>query len=340
MEKIEHETLEAADKRKQNHLDLAFASQNAELDQRFYYEPMLAGFPKDGETMPVQWGEKRMQFPVWISSMTGGTSIAGPINKMLAATAKKFGFGMGLGSCRVILEDNTYFEDFNLRPILGDEVPFYANVGIAQIERILKKNQGGLIKQLIQRLDADGLIVHVNPLQEWLQPEGDIIEQSPLETIKQLLNEYDGPMIVKEVGQGFGPESMKALLELPILGVDFAANGGTNFAKLELIRNKEIEDFYRDTVALGHTAEEMVGFLNNAVADLGDQRKCENIIISGGIKNFLDGYHLISKSKLNAIYGQAAPFLKYANVSQEALDSFAAHQTKGLLMVNKMLKAK
>lgn len=337
MENIEHESLEAADLRKQNHLDLAFASQSALLDDRFYYEPMLAGHPSQ-EDLSIQLGNKTMRYPIWISSMTGGTSAAGPINKMLAKTASKYGLGIGLGSCRVILEDDTYFDDFNLRPILGDASPLYANVGIAQIERLIHKGQASKLKKLVEKLDADGLIVHVNPLQEWLQPEGDLIEHSPLVTIKQLLNEIDTNIIVKEVGQGFGPESMKELLKLPILAVDFAANGGTNFSKLELLRNEPKKEHYENVVALGHSAGEMVDFLNASIISLGSERKCNNVIISGGIKNFLDGYYLTSKSKLPAVYGQAAPFLKYANESQEALDLFAEAQINGLLMAQKFLK--
>ena len=340
MKKLEQESLEAADARKQSHLDLAFQSQSAKLDERFYYEPMLSGHPNLDDKMPMKIGDKEMNYPIWISSMTGGTSSAGPINKILAETAKKFGFGMGLGSCRMIIEDDTYLEDFNLRPILGDAVPFYANVGIAQIEQLLQSNQANKLKQLINKLNADGLIVHVNPLQEWLQPEGDRITQSPIITINQLLNELDAPLIVKEVGQGFGPESMVELLKLPLAAIEFAANGGTNFAKLELIRNEKLQEFFGDVVALGHSAEEMVTFLNEAVDKMGSERKCQNVIISGGVKNFLDGYYYISKSKMDAIYGQAAPFLKYANESQEALDEYAKSQIKGLLMAKGLLRVK
>lgn len=340
MEKIEHESIEAAVERKQSHLDLAFASQNGVVDQRFYYEPMISGHSNGEEDLSFKLGEKTMSYPIWISSMTGGSSKAGAINKMLAKTAGKYGLGMGLGSCRMILEDSTYFEDFNLRPILGDAVPFYANVGIAQIERLIEKNQTGKLKDLVLKLSADGLIVHVNPLQEWLQPEGDLITKSPLETIKRMLNDFDLPVIVKEVGQGFGPESMRELLKLPILAVDFAANGGTNFAKLELIRNERLRDSYTDVVSLGHDANEMVNYLNQLVTEMGDERNCGQVIISGGVKNFLDGYYLTQKSDLPAVYGQAAPFLKYANESQDALDEFVEFEIKGLRMANKFLKVK
>ena len=340
MKNIENEDIETADKRKQSHLQLAFDSQNDIIDPRFYYEPMLNGHPANQNDFEIQLGEKIMKFPIWISSMTGGTTDAGPINKILAKSAAKFGLGMGLGSCRIILEDDTYFEDFNLRPILGPEIPFYANIGIAQAERLLQNNQLDKINGLVNRLDADGIIIHVNPLQEWLQPEGDVILESPLKTIDSLLNELSVPMMVKEVGQGFGPESMKELLKRPLIAIDFAANGGTNFSKLELIRNKELMDDYKNVVNLGHGPKEMIEFLNQSLAEIGADCKCENVIISGGVKDFLDGYYYTSRANHQSFYGQASAFLKHAKSGQEDLDNFIERQIKGLQMASKFLRVK
>jgi isopentenyl-diphosphate delta-isomerase len=337
---MKHEEIQVADLRKQSHLELAFNAQNACVDSRFYYEPMMAAHPLAGQEWLVNFAGKTMRFPIWISSMTGGTSQAGPINKLLAQTARKFGFGMGLGSCRIILDDNTFFEDFNLRPILGDELPFFANIGIAQLEEIFESNSTYLLKRLVEKLDVDGLIIHVNPLQEWLQPEGDRIQHPPIQTITRLLNELDIRIIVKEVGQGFGKESMKALLQMPLEAIDFAANGGTNFSKLELLRNQSLQAHFEPLVGVGHSAQEMVQLLNDAVDELGNKRQCNQVIISGGISTFLDGYELISKAKIPAIYGQAAPFLKYANESQSALDTFAQHQVEGLLFAKTFLRVK
>ncbi|HRP90568.1 MAG TPA: hypothetical protein PKX92_11085 [Edaphocola sp.] len=328
------------EERKSSHLELAFTAQSNTTDNRFYYEPMLSGFPEKSEEWVVKLGEKTMRYPIWISSMTGGTAKAGGVNKILAQAAKKFGLGMGLGSCRIILKDNTYFEDFNLRPILGDEVPFFANLGIAQIEELIAHKEVGLIKNMINRLEADGLIVHVNPFQEWLQPEGDKITHAPIDTIKKLLNELDIPLIVKEVGQGFGRESMTALLKLPLLAVDFAANGGTNFSKLELLRNPLKQEFFKSLIPIGHSAVEMLQFLNESVEQLGNERKCNFAIISGGIKDFLDGYHLLQQSVLPAVYGQGSEFLKYAKISKEALDVFVQNQIDGLLLSRAFLKIK
>ena len=81
---------------------------------------------------------------------------------------------MALGSCRPLMESAARFEDFNLRTILGDDLPFYANIGIAQLEQLnLNKTLADYFFGQLKDLDVDGLIVHVNPLQEWLQPEGD-----------------------------------------------------------------------------------------------------------------------------------------------------------------------
>lgn len=336
---MKHEEVKVSGSRKESHLNLAFESQNNGIDERFYYEPMLAAHPANS-MIPVIFGNQKMNYPLWISSMTGGTSEAAEINKLLAKTAKSFGLGIGLGSCRIILENQARFEDFNLRPILGDEVPFFANLGIAQVEELLHSGKTKLLKNMLKKLDANGLIVHVNPLQEWLQPEGDRFKKSPLETIKELLNEIDSPIIVKEVGQGFGPESMKELLKLPILAIDFAANGGTNFSKLELLRNPDADKSFASLISVGHSAEEMVGFLNAAVEELGSDRKCGTAIISGGIQSFLDGYHLMSKCNIPSIYGQASAFLKHAKISQESLDQYVRSQIKGLLLSRSYLKIK
>lgn len=319
--------------RKKDHIDLAFESKVAapELDQRFYYEPLLSAHPRPGSWPAFSFLGKTQRTPLWISSMTGGTEKAGFINKNLAKVCNKFGFGMGLGSCRIILEDATYFEDFNLRPVLGDEVPFYANLGIAQVEYLLAENKVHLIRQLLQKLDADGLIVHVNPVQEWLQPEGDHISKAPLETLTQLLEVLDAKIIVKEVGQGFGPESLQALLQLPLAAIELAGNGGTNFAKLELLRSTGIrKESFANIPQLGHTAAEMVDWCNQAVAVASTPLPCTQLILSGGIQDFLDGYYLLRKSHLGAVYGQASAMLRHAQQGYESLEEYVALQVRGL----------
>lgn len=334
------EIIDVTESRKNDHIDLAFKSQVDQLDERFYYEPMLSAHPTD-DLASSNLNNKALKAPIWISSMTGGTAKAGMINKHLGKACGEFGLGMGLGSCRIILEDDTYFEDFNLRPLIGNDYPFYANLGVAQIEELIIANKTDLIQRLVDKLKADGLIIHVNPMQEWLQPEGDRFTMTPLAVVEEVLNKFDFPVIVKEVGQGMGYHSLKALFQLPIAAIDFAAHGGTNFAMLELLRSDESkQELYGPLANIGHSAEQMVGFTNQIVDELGDKRKCDFVIISGGIKTFLDGYYLINKIKVPAIYGMASPFLKHATGDYDELKNFVSAQIEGLKLANAMLKVK
>lgn len=327
--------------RKDSHLDLALKSQNEYMDTRFYYEPMLAGHPQKDETWQVSFGNKKMRFPIWISSMTGGTERSNEINRRLAVTANKFGLGMGVGSARIAIEHTSKETDFDLRNLLGDETPFYLNFGIAQIEKFLRKKEVYKAVRLKEKLHADGFIIHVNPLQEWMQPEGDRIENAPVDTISNFLDAIsEAPLIVKEVGQGFGYESMKALLQLPLTAIEFAAAGGTNFSKVELQRNETKNKFLNAFVNIGHGANEMVTLLNKAIDELGENRNCNTAIISGGIKNFLDGYFYVRKARIHAVYGQASEFLRHALLSQEALDEFTQYQVEGLLLARTYLRIK
>jgi isopentenyl-diphosphate delta-isomerase len=272
--------------------------------------------------------------------MTGGTELAGKINKNLAMACAEFGMGLGLGSCRIILKDKSYFNDFNVRPFMGDQ-PLFANLGISQIEEMLEAGQVPAIKELVNNLQADGLIVHVNPLQEWLQPEGDYIRFSPIDTIKRLLDVLDCKIIVKEVGQGFGPRSFVELFKLPIEAIEFAAHGGTNFATLELYRQEEETKKQLDPLThIGHAASEMLDFANKAIDELGSQALCKNIIISGGIQTYLDGYYLLKKAKTNAIYAQASAFLKHATGEYAELQAYCELQRKGLQTCYQYLQIK
>lgn len=336
---------QTADSRKKDHIELAFRSQitTALQDKRFFYEPLLSAH-KAEKSNAIDFLNKPLKAPMWISSMTGGTAIANTINKNLALAAHNFGLGMGLGSCRSLLSDDKYFEDFNLRPIIGHNLPLYANLGIAQIEALLENKEAYRIEKLIDKLQADGLIIHVNPIQEWLQPEGDKFKKPALQTIIDLMTTLPKlKYIVKEVGQGMGPQSLEALLRLPLEAIDFAAHGGTNFAKIELLRqDNNIPVGYDLIPTIGHSAEEMIYFTNEIVEKLQKQNSlsCKQIIVSGGISSFLDGYFLINKLSLPSIYGQASAFLANAQKSYEELEAFVHSQIKGLEFANAFLKVR
>jgi len=327
--------------RKRDHIELAFQSQIEQrtLDERFYYEPILAGHPNRGDLPRYSFLDWKLRAPLWVSSMTGGTELAQTINRNLARACKEFGMGMGLGSCRQLLSSEERMPDFDVRDYIGDEQPLFANLGIAQLEQLVKDRELYLVRSLVEKLRADGLIIHVNPLQEWLQPEGDRFEQAPLQTIEAVLEQADFPVIVKEVGQGMGVESLRALLQLPLAAVDFAANGGTNFAKLELLRSDETRQaVYSRLAFVGHSAEQMVDITNRLIDELGDRLRCRQVIISGGVSDFLDGYYLINKVNLNAIYGQASAFLRHARGDYEALRRHVESQIQGLELAHAFLR--
>ena len=339
-QKIPSEADGQASSRKEDHISLAFASStpSSGLDNRFYYEPLLSGHNTFSKTSEIKIGGKLMQYPLWVSSMTGGTEKAKTINRNLAKLCGSYGLGMGLGSCRQLLYEDKRLEEFNVRSLMP-EAPLFINLGIAQIETLIEKGETELIQQLISKLQADGLIIHVNPLQEWLQPEGDRFKEAPINTITTLLASADYPIIAKEVGQGFGKQSLSKLLSLPLEAIDLAGYGGTNFSKLELLRSDPIKlESLKPIYSLGHTCDEMISHIN-AYRQAGKEINCSRIIISGGIKNFLDGYYHMQRCSLPSIYAQASAFLKHA-MDYAELDKYCKIQLEGLKMAKAFLKLK
>jgi isopentenyl-diphosphate delta-isomerase len=328
--------------RKTDHINMAgnSAPGSALADQRFNYEPLLAAHPVDG--CKIIFLGKTLNHPLWVSSMTGGAIGTGKINHLLAEACAEFGLGMGLGSCRSLLRSNEYFDDFNLRPILGNDLPFFANIGIAQLEELVLKGEEGRIHELVSnKLLADGLIIHVNPVQEWLQPEGDLFKLPPLETISRFIDKVNQQykIIVKEVGQGIGPESLGKLLEMNIDTIEFGAFGGTNFANIEIARNQQNHiPFMLPLGKVGHSPLEMLDTINTIVFD--HKVKCQNLIVSGGVRNFLDGYYYTQKSMLPAVYGMAYTLLKHAMVSKAQLLNFIKAEVEGYKFAKNFLTIK
>jgi isopentenyl-diphosphate Delta-isomerase len=326
--------------RKTDHITLAALSVPATStpDERFFYEPLLSAHPT--KNCKIDFLGKTMNHPLWISSMTGGSDEAGNINRLLAEACAEFGLGMGLGSCRTLLKSNEFFDDFNLRPILGNDRPFFANLGIAQLEELIMNKETEKVHNLIiHKLKADGLIIHVNPTQEWLQPEGDLFKRPPIETIADFIDElkHQYPIIVKEVGQGMGPESLEKLLELEIDCLEFGAFGGTNFATIEIMRNQQgSSEFMYPLATFGHNAADMLEKVNDLVFD--HPVKCKNLIISGGINNFLDGFYYTKKSILPSVYGMANVLLQHAMTSKEDLFNFIIAEIKGYQYASQFLR--
>jgi isopentenyl-diphosphate delta-isomerase len=329
------------DQRKKDHLQMAISAQvdSSQIDHRFFYEPLFSSHPGPGEGLtPFTFLGKKMMAPFWVSSMTGGTNSAGKINKNLAQAVAEFGMGMGLGSCRPLLDSNKYFEDFNLRPILGEDRPFFANLGIAQIEKLVEEQQVIKVAHLVESLRADGLIIHINPLQEWLQPEGDRLKRPAIDSLRDFLKEFPFKVVVKEVGQGMGPLSLKALMELPLAAIEFGAFGGTNFSKLEILRGKK--EYLYDLVQVGHQPEEMIKIVKNLMDEMGDLAQCREFIISGGVNSFTQAYYLRESFGPSSVVGMARSFLEKANLDYAHLQKYVAELIEGYGLCERFLKVK
>jgi isopentenyl-diphosphate delta-isomerase len=320
--------------RKGAHIELAAHAQTLTpgVDSRFNYEPLFFSHPKSTDKWETKFLDFTLDYPLWVSSMTGGTVHARTINQNLARLCGKYKLGMGLGSCRSLLSGEERLEDFSLRSFIGDG-PLFANLGIAQLEELVCAGKVSLVHEMVQRIEATGLIIHLNPLQEWFQPEGDRFQHPPLETMKRFLSDVSYPVVVKEVGQGMGPKSLKALLDLPIAAIELAAFGGTNFSLLENMRGGGSE-MKRPFIQVGHSAKEMVGILNAL------PKNNKHFIISGGIRSVLDGYELLETLMAPAVIGMAQAFLAPALEGEVALEKHFLDLREALLTAKGVLQVK
>lgn len=308
-------------------------SSGAQRDTRFVYEPLFAAHP-NSKNVRQDFAGFEFTLPLWISSMTGGAKHAQNLNTLLARACAEFKLGMGLGSCRPLLENRQSLADFDMRAHMPGR-PLFANLGIAQIEELQQEKKLESVHRMVEELRADGLIIHLNPLQEWFQPGGDLLSVSPLETITRFVETSPYPVIVKEVGHGMGPQSLKALMQLPLWAIEFGAFGGTNFSLLEARRaGTSTSD---GLITVGHTAREMVGFVRSLMAS-GESFKCQRFIISGGVKDSLDGFHL-SAQLPGSLFGMAQGVLAHAQNGEAALHKYLENELKQFSMAQAYLRS-
>ena len=332
--------------RKDQHLDLVSQSQvSGDKKNPFCnYEPLLGVHPLEKDLLQeISFLGHTLGAPLWVSSMTGGTRRARDINKNLARICAEFSLGMATGSCRTLLDSDAFFSDFDLRPILGERVPFYINLGVAQVEELLGRGEVSRIEDLVERLHASGLTIHVNPLQEWFQPEGDRFKRPAIESIREILEKTSLKIIVKEVGQGMGPRSLEALMRLPLTAIEFGAFGGTNFSRLESLRTEgDILQGQKDLTFVGHSAREMVAHTNRILKQKGNEGmiQCKNFIISGGIRSPLVGLELMNLCQGECIFAMASPFLEAASRGYDFLRDLVHKQLEQLAMAKAFLEWK
>lgn len=252
--------------------------------------------------------QKKLAAPILISSMTGGTEEAKRINQNLAKAAQKAGIAMGVGSQRAAIENPLLIDSFNIRPFAPD-ILLFANLGAVQL------NYGYTVsecKQAIEMIQADALILHLNALQEAVQPEGDTNFKGLLQKIELVCKSLPIPVIAKEVGWGISASTARRLVEAGISAIDVAGAGGTSWSQVEMHR-AETESQAQLAAAFinwGIPTSESIQMIKSEIPEI-------PIIASGGIKSGID----IAKSiALGAEMGaMAGRFLKAASQSTETV---------------------
>ncbi|MBL0849023.1 MAG: type 2 isopentenyl-diphosphate Delta-isomerase [Candidatus Liberibacter ctenarytainae] len=288
---------------------------NPEVDRKQYFfddwHPVHRALPeidfKDIDPSTEFLG-KKLSFPLLISSMTGGDhELIQRINRNLAIAAEATGVAMAVGSQRVMFSDPQSIKSFELRQYAPHTV-LLANLGAVQL------NDGFSLKESresIDVLEANGLFLHLNPLQEIVQPQGDTNFSNLSSKIALLSSQIDVPILLKEVGCGISPADIELGLKAGIRYFDLAGRGGTSWSSIENHRNSQdnIGMFFQDWGIPTPIALKMARpYCHKA-----------KFIASGGLRNGLD---IVKSIILGAsLGGIAAPFLKPAMDSADAVIS-------------------
>jgi len=251
---------------------------------------------------------KRMAVPLLISAMTGGTPEAREINLRLAAAAQAAGIGMGVGSQRAAIEDPSLADSYQVRSAAPDII-LLANLGAIQLNHGYRIDQ---CRQAIEMIEADALVLHLNPLQEALQSGGDTDFAGLLQAIESVCRALEVPVIAKEVGWGISERAARQLANAGVYAIDVAGAGGTSWSTVEMHRAPTERDRQIAAAFSGWgipTAESLL------MTRRGAPRL--PIIASGGIR---DGISVAKALALGAsLCGMARPFLQAAADSRNAV---------------------
>lgn len=252
---------------------------------------------------------KKLNYPLLISSMTGGTQQAKIINYRLAEIAQNHRLAMGVGSQRIAVEKPETSDSFAIRKIAPDALLF-ANLGAVQLNYTYGLEQ---CLRVVEILEADALILHLNPLQECIQPRGDVNFKGLLDKIYQLCQKISLPVIAKEVGNGISATMAKKLIEAGVSAIDVAGAGGTSWAKVESERAEN--NLQR---RLGKTFADWGIPTVDCLIQVKNNHPEIPLIASGGLR---DGLEVAKAIALGAdLAGLAFPFLQAADQSSEALE--------------------
>lgn len=260
---------------------------------------------------------KRLRLPLLISSMTGGTEAAGAINRNLAWGAQARGIAMGLGSQRAGIEQAETVETFRVREVAPD-ILLFANLGAVQLNYGYTVDQ---CRRAVEMIQADALILHLNPLQEAVQADGDWNWKGLLGKIEAVCRTVGVPVVAKEVGWGISEDAARRLAAAGVSAIDVAGSGGTSWTEVEYHRAAD--------ESLRKLARAFAGWgIPTAEALLLAQRGAPGLplIASGGMRNGIEAAKALA---LGAIaVGIASPFLRAAAAGPDevvrAIDLLAA----------------
>ncbi len=244
---------------------------------------------------------KKLDSPLFITAITGGHPAAKEINKQLAIAAEDNNIALGVGSQRAACEHPELADTYS---VVRDNAPdclLVGNIGAPQLN---------LANKAVEILDADILAIHLNPLQESIQPEGDLDARGYLELISQITDLVDIPVMAKETGCGISAETAKQLVDAGISFIDIEGAGGTSWAAVETYRAEDRyygELFWDWGIPTAISTAEVVNSVDVPV------------IASGGIRSGLEAAKAIALGADSV--GMALPFLK-KSISQEELNHF------------------
>lgn len=217
----------------------------------------------------------RLRAPVLIGAMTGGAELSGTINRNLATAAQQMGVGMMLGSQRIMFDNEAAARSFAVRDVAPD-VLLIGNVGLAQVSESVVP----ALRSALDRVGADAVAVHTNPLQEAMQHDGDTDFTGSIGRLREIAANLGYPVLLKEVGHGIGEAAAAELVDCPLAAVDVAGAGGTSWARVEqLVRYGEIR--YPALAEWGIPTAQALLEVRHTLPDM-------PLIASGGIRTGMD----------------------------------------------------
>ncbi len=258
----------------------------------------LPEIDKDKIDLATNFFGLRSAAPLVIAAMTGGHPKTRSINQRLASAAEALGIPVGVGSQRAAVEDPSLADTFTVVRETAPSVPVIANIGATHVNEA---------SEAVSMIDADLLAVHLNPLQEAIQPEGDCNSEGALEGIAAIVDSVDVPVIIKETGAGISSDVAKLLEEIGVAGVDVGGVGGTSWAGVEYFRAQKEDDDLKAQLGLEFwdwgipTALSVIMVLDSTELD---------VIATGGIRGGLDIAKALALGATAA--GVAYPVLRQA----------------------------